>query len=139
MPEHGKLLVLLGGGVLAALLVAGFVAARWLAAGEVGLPAGCSEEVGLVPVVRSGPLWERHRHWLAGPGWYEGSRRGYVIENRRTGQAFRWDFYRRRAGGYTWFAVPTRYAEIVNRGWRDDPWAFCRLPAPPALEQPLSP
>jgi hypothetical protein len=58
-------------------------------------------------------------------GWYAGGPSDYLVVNQTKQHAFRWGWRYRRAG-LTQFWVPSRYAEVVNRGWQHDRWALCQ-------------
>src|SRR5215203_1362959 len=118
-----------------------FAVARWLTDLRYGAPADCVESIDLQPFSRGGGPWSEHRHWLEMPVLYKGGPDGYAIHNRRTGETFRWSARPDEAHGRTRFPVLTRYAEIRNRHWQDDPWSFCRLPAttPSGEDAPAGP
>ncbi|MGI8551875.1 MAG: hypothetical protein ACR2PL_13985, partial [Dehalococcoidia bacterium] len=107
--------------------------------GWTALDAGpltqCSETVTLTPTEMPGLPWARHRHGLLASGSYQGTGHDYVIEDLNTGRSFHW-LYAYTDDGQTRFAVPTHYAEFLNRHWRDDQWVFCRVVGNVALSPP---
>jgi hypothetical protein len=77
----------------------------------------------LSPVTWPGMPWRRHRHWLQLDAWYIGGPDAFLIVNQRTGRSYRFSYLHTRTGE-TRFFVPTRYALLFNRRWREDPWTF---------------
>src|SRR5262245_19528415 len=100
----------------------------------------CSLVLPLMPAQTSGPFWVQHRLRLLAPDgygvqdWLEhwgGSPDEYIVRNERTGEAFDWSFEPATPDRLE-FDVPTRYALLMNRRWRDDPSSLCRTtPAAP--------
>jgi hypothetical protein len=108
----------------------GYLVAGRSAAPSVA-PQQCALTVPLIANTRSGPPWRRHRHALLPAGEIPGGH-SFLVWNQRSGEMFNW----RRAdnpGAAPRFLVPTRYAEVLNRGWRDDAWSYCLVlgPEPP--------
>jgi hypothetical protein len=89
----------------------------------------CNRTAPLIPRALAGPPWQRHRHWLEPGESGVPPGRSYLVWNQRTGERFRWDHTEGRSGEPR-FMVPTRYAAVANRGWRDDAWAYCLVLAP---------
>lgn len=127
-------LVCLGAMVVVVALAAGLVVHTIAVPGEVA-SVECVASVPLSPRVQPGFPWQQHRHALVSirdpvlAGDLPSAGISYLVRNQRTGQMFRWT--RRPAhGGGASFLVPTRYAELINRRWEDDPWAYCLVRTP---------
>jgi hypothetical protein len=126
--------------VLGSLLVLGvgvsFRANAWLRRVGQMRPAACAGTAPLIPLSEDGRPWQPHRYSLS-PGEVEvGQHDSYLVWNQRTGEMFRWGRERKPSMPVR-VLVPTRYAEMINRGWRDDPWAYCLVlaPDPPFLSR----
>jgi hypothetical protein len=123
----GWVKLLLGVSAIAVLLSAGFFV-LWLFSppGAVGQPS-CIETMPLTPVEEPGSWWEQHRHSLALPADLLNGTETYVLWNERTGDLFSIhpDDAPAVRDGWLYVGVHTRYAVLVNRRWRSDPWVLC--------------
>jgi hypothetical protein len=128
-PRRRRAALGLAGGTLL-LATAALLAARSLSGLSVP-PRTCAWTAPLTPQSAAGPPWLRHRHELV-PGGAVPDTLSFLIRNRRSGEMFDWGA-RRVADRVDRFLVPTRYAELLNRDWADDPWEYCLVldPAPP--------
>lgn len=121
-------------GVVAGILLLGgvsgmFVLGRELQAIEAYPPAPCYLTLPLTPETRPGAPWQQHRHRLTPAAVDLPDGLSYLVWNQRTGQMFRW-LHDTTAPGEPHILVPTRYTSFHNRGWHDDPWAYCLVLAP---------
>ena len=92
-------------------------------------PTVCDETSALMPASDNGMPWQPHRHSLTPAEGQVGRHDSFLVWNRRTGEMFRWGRDRDSVAPVR-ILVPTRYAEVINRRWRDDPWTYCLVLAP---------
>src|SRR5215208_4512194 len=128
-PRRRRAALGLAGGTL--LLATSVLVATRSLSGLAVPPQTCAWTVPLTPQSAAGPPWLRHRHELV-PDSAVPDTLSFLIWNRHSGEMFDWGV-RRIAGRVDRFLVPTRYAELLNRGWEDDPWQYCLVldPDPP--------
>jgi hypothetical protein len=119
--------------LLGALVVSGVVASvyanGWLRRAGPARPTACAGTAPLVAQSRAGMPWHLHRHRLIPDEVQVGRHDSYLVRNERTGELFRWGRARDQSSPVR-ILVPTRYAEIINRRWRDDRWSYCLVLAP---------
>ena len=72
----------------------------------------------LVPTIRPGKLWQRHRNWLEGEGPLYGS--SYVVVNLRTSRRYRWFFWG-NFEEHARFGVSSLWV-LFHPWWYCDPW-----------------
>lgn len=101
----------------------------WLTRLHQAEATACDGSAALVPQTRPGPPWRQHRHWLVPGDGGVPPGQSYLLWNRRTDERFRWG-RAESVSGKTRFLVPTRYAELANRRWQEDPWTYCLVLAP---------
>jgi hypothetical protein len=121
---------LAGATLVMATGIAAVSTGRW-SFGLAVAPQSCALTVPLTPRTEAGAPWQPHRHALVPAGEIPGGH-SFRIRNERRGQTFAWRLAQ-RAGSGALFFVPTRYAELFNRGWEDDGWVYCLVlgPDPP--------